>query len=273
MHQLTCSIVLYNTNVPVIKKALESVLQSKLNIKLFLIDNSATDDLKKLAGPSEIQYVFNNKNTGFGRAHNIAINMAEGLAPYHLILNPDVEFEQGTLENVFDFMQKNESVGQLMPKIFYDDGSLQKLCHLIPTPFDLISRRFFQKTKWPQKNNDRYELKGFNYNTCANIPNLSGCFMFIRSGLLHKIGGFDNRFFMYMEDVDLSRRMHAISQTLFYPEVSIYHKYEKESYSNPVLLRYHIKSAIKYFNKWGWVFDEERNKINDETIQRLNLLL
>jgi GT2 family glycosyltransferase len=76
---------------------------------------------------------------------------------------------------------------------------------------------------------------------------------------------------MYMEDVDFTRRMQRNYDTLFYPYVSIIHKFEKESYTNPVLMRYHINSAIKYFNKWGWLFDKERKKINEKTFQQLNL--
>lgn len=271
MYQLTCSIVLYNNNINVLKKAIESVLQSKLNIKLYLIDNSPTDDLKLLADNSSTEYIFNNSNLGFGNAHNIILQKKAEQAHYHLVLNPDIEFKGGVLEDIYRFAEGHKNVGQLLPKVFYETGELQKLCHLLPTPFDLISRRFFQNHEWTKKLNDRYELKDFDYTQCANIPNLSGCFMFLRTSAQKKAGLFDKRFFMYMEDIDLSRRMHTICETLYYPYVSITHKFEKESYTNPVLMRYHINSAIKYFNKWGWIFDSERKKINDKTLERLNL--
>jgi GT2 family glycosyltransferase len=271
MHQLTCSVVLYNNNINVICKTIESVLKSHLSIKLFLIDNSETDDLKKMACNGTIEYVFNNNNIGFGNAHNIALQKAANFAPYHLVLNPDIEFPQGVLEEIFQFMEKHKAIGQLMPKVFYENGELQKLCHLIPTPLDLIGRRFFQNQEWTQKLNKRYELENFDYSHCAIIPNLSGCFMFLRRAVLQKVGEFDKRFFMYMEDVDLTRRMHVVSETLYYPYVCISHKYEKESYSNPVLMRYHINSAIKYFNKWGWLQDKERKIINEKTLHQLKL--
>lgn len=272
MLQLTCSIVLYNTKPTVLTKVIESVLQSKLNIKLYLIDNSVTDDLRKFACKGTTEYIFNNYNLGFGNAHNIALQKAMELAPYHLVLNPDIEFEEGVLEEIFQFMQKHKAIGQLMPKVFYESGELQKLCHLIPAPFDLISRRFFQNHAWTKKLNDRYELKNFDYSQCANIPNLSGCFMFLRTEALKKVGGFDKRFFMYMEDVDFTRRMHKIGETLYYPYACILHKFEKESYSNPQLLKYHINSARKYFNKWGWFLDKERDHINKAVLYRLKLL-
>lgn len=271
---LTASIVLYK-NTDEVKKAILSVLCSSLNIKLFLIDNSPQSSLKhqlkEFLSTSKIEYIFNNKNLGYGKAHNIALKKSINQSLYHLVLNPDVEFENGVLEKIFHFMQTHQDVGQLLPKVFYKDGQLQKLCHLLPRPIHLISRRFFENAGWAKKLNDEYELKGFRYDQCLNIPNLSGCFMFLRCNILKQSGLFDERYFMYMEDIDLCRRIHAISKTVFYPGANIIHGFEKESYTNPVLLKYHITSAIKYFSKWGWIFDKERNRINRKTLETLNL--
>ena len=139
----------------------------------------------------------------------------------------------------------------------------------MPTPFNLVGRRFFPNLKWSEKLNEEYQLKEFTYDHCINLPNLSGCFMFLRTEVLKKTGAFDTRYFMYMEDVDLTRRIHKVSETLFYPYVNIYHGYEKASYSNPVILKYHLRSAIKYFNKWGWLFDKERNQFNKNVVRLL----
>ena len=75
---------------------------------------------------------------------------------------------------------------------------------------------------------------------------------------------------MYLEDVDLSRRIAEVSKVLFYPEVTVIHEYEKGSYKNKILLYYHIKSAIQYFNKWGWIYDSKRKEINNTTLKMLN---
>ncbi|HWV71328.1 MAG TPA: hypothetical protein VN040_06425, partial [Pseudosphingobacterium sp.] len=102
-----------------------------------------------------------------------------------------------------------------------------------------------------------------------DVPNLSGCFMFVRTAILKKIGGFDPRYFMYLEDVDLVRRIGEHARTVFCPFVSIYHGYQKGSYANGKLMRLHIQSAIKYFNKWGWFIDSDRRKLNKITLDRL----
>ena len=271
---LNISIVLYHNKKEQIKKAIESVLNTDLNITLYLVDNSLTDSLRDLERiDKRIKYMFNNSNLGFGRAHNIALKKSiEENVPYHLVLNPDVYFEKGVLEELYNFMEANKDVGLVMPKVLYPDSTIQYLCKLLPTPLDLFGRRFLNFglfRKIVEKRNEIYELKFTGYNKIMEVPYLSGCFMFIRTEVLKKVGLFDERFFMYLEDTDLSRRIHRVSKTVYYPEVSIYHEYGKGSYKNPKLLKYHLDSAIKYFNKYGWFFDKERDEINNKTLEKL----
>lgn len=101
------------------------------------------------------------------------------------------------------------------------------------------------------------------------VPSLSGCFMFVRIAVLKKVGGFDERYFMYAEDLDLCRRIGKVSRTMYYPNVVVYHEYAKGSYKNRRLLRYHLSSVVKYFNKWGWVWDLDRKIINKRILDNL----
>lgn len=105
-------------------------------------------------------------------------------------------------------------------------------------------------------------MKNSGYNQVMNVPFLSGCFMFLRNDALKKTGLFDERFFLYAEDTDLSRRMHQQFETLFFPSVEINHVHARGSYKDFRLTFHNIKSAFQYFNKWGWFFDEERIMIN-----------
>jgi GT2 family glycosyltransferase len=236
---------------------------------IYIIDNSPTDALKTIASCADkIVYLFNNANLGYGAAHNVAIrkSIAQG-AKYHLVLNPDIEFEQGVIEKLVAFMDNNPAVGLTMPKILYPDGDTQHLCKLLPTPADLIFRRFLAFTPWAKKRKDKYELRVMNDDRIHfDVPSLSGCFMLLNTAVLEKIRGFDERYFLYMEDTDLCRRAHQVSKTAFYPAVSAVHHYAKGSYKNYKLLRYHICAAVKYFNKWGWLFDKERKEINRKTV-------
>lgn len=89
--------------------------------------------------------------------------------------------------------------------------------------------------------------------------------MFMRASVLQEVGGFDERFFMYMEDVDLCRRIGARHMTVFNPTVVVTHGYAKASYQNLKLLGYHVQSALRYFGKWGWLLDAQRKRLNGKT--------
>ena len=99
-----------------------------------------------------------------------------------------------------------------------------------------------------------------------NVPYLSGCFMLLRTSTLEDVGLFDERFFLYPEDIDLTRRIHKKYKTLFYPYVSVIHEYGRGSYKSMKLLYFHIVNMCRYFNKWGWFFDKERKEINARCI-------
>jgi len=266
--------VLYKDDRELIEKTIKSFMNTKIEVKLYLIDNSPTDDLRYLSDlDKRIEYIFNNKNLGFGKAHNIAIrkSLANG-AKYHLVLNPDVYFDKGTLEALFEYMEQNKDVANIIPKTFYPDGRLQYLCKLLPTPLELVIRRFVKSEKIIRKINRKYELHDFGYDKILNVPYLSGCFMLLRVEYLKEVGLFDENFFMYMEDTDLNRRLHAKYKTIFYPYVSIVHVHAKESYKRKPLLLTHIKSTIYYFNKWGWFFDEFRRRKNKEVVNYIKEL-
>jgi len=274
MKNINVSIVLFKNDQDLVKKAICSCVNSVLINRIYLIDNSPKDILSCLASlDSRIEYIFNNANLGFGKAHNIALKRSiEENIPYHLVLNPDVYFEKGVLEELYNFMEANKDVGLVMPKVLYPDGNIQYLCKLLPTPLDLFGRRFLSFgpfKKIVEKRNEIYELRFTGYDKIMEVPYLSGCFMFIRTEVLKKVGLFDERFFMYLEDTDLSRRIHRVAITVYYPYVHIYHEYGKGSYKSLKLLYYHIKSAIKYFNKYGWFFDKEGEEINKKILKKL----
>ena len=274
MNRVNISIVLFHNDMNKVKKVILSALDTPLNVMLYLIDNSTNDDLKILTQlDDKIIYIHNSVNLGFGSAHNIALNFSiNEKTPYHLVLNPDVMYDNNVLMNLYEFMELNSTVGNISPKILYPNGEIQYLSKLLPTPFILIVRRFFLKGRFLKNLNDLYQLKFTNYNILMNVPNLSGCFMFLRTSALKDVGTFDSNIFLYFEDVDLNRRIHIKYQTLFYPFVSVYHDYAKGSYLKFGMLMLHIKSSVYYFNKWGWFIDKVRRKTNKRVLQDLQTL-
>lgn len=255
---------MFHNPVEELRIAIESFLNSLKNIKLYLIDNSSNDSLRYKFLSPQIEYIFNGKNLGYGAGHNIAIQKARGNSQYHIILNPDIEFNPSILNGLYDFMEQNSNVGLVMPKVLYKNGLTQYLCKKLPSPADLFLRRFFPG---PVKNIFKkilaeYELRHKDYNSIMEVPNLSGCFMFIRTSIFENVGLFDEQYFMYLEDTDLSRRINKYYRTVYYPLETITHGYSKASYKNFKLMKHHLNSSIKYFNKWGWFTDQNRLLIN-----------
>lgn len=263
------SIVTFHTRHSDLIRLIDCVMKSPIE-KLFIIDNSSNDELRGFVkGNQRIHYI-HSLNLGYGSGHNIALKKAiEEKADYHAILNPDIYWEDNVIENLSEYMNQHPECGLVMPKALYPNGETQYLCKLIPTPADLILRRFIPIKTWQNKHDYKYEMHWTGYDKIMEIPILSGCFMMLRCGTIKKTGGFDERYFMYAEDVDLCRRIGQISTTIYYPGVSIYHEYAKGSYGNKKMLRMHVSSIIKYFNKWGWFFDSYRKSRNKSCIDKI----
>ena len=280
---ITASIVTYNNNLLDLEGILRSLLISPVQ-KLWIIDHSDTftrlegelqeykrrdDEYIKHEGRGfQLEYI-KESNKGYGCGHNIALHkaMEEG-SHYHLVVNPDVWFGAEVIPALWRLMEEDESIALVMPKVLFLNGSVQHLAKLLPTPLDLFSR-FFMPAKLISKRNDRFELRHSGYDKEMNVPFLSGCFMFLRISALRSEGVFDERFFMYMEDVDMTRRLHAKYKTLFFPSVSIYHRFSRLSYHKWQLSLAHMISVVKYFNKWGWIYDKGRRRFNKKLLKEL----
>lgn len=213
-------------------------------------------------------YVVDNtvNNIGFGPGHNIALRAAEADgAKYHFIVNPDIAFEPGTMRKIIDFMERNPSVGLVMPKTLNPDGSTQYNCKLCPGPLDLIFKRFLPN-RWIGRRLAKFRLeRETDAGVRMEVPYLCGCFMCFRIEALQAVGLFDERFFMYPEDIDITRRLWAGGwHPTYFPDAEVVHSHEAASYKSFKMLGIHIWNMIKYFNKWGWVRDESRKRINKE---------
>lgn len=280
---ITASIVTYNNNLLDLEGILRSLLISPVQ-KLWIIDHSDAFDrlegelqeykrrddeyLKHEGRGFQLEYI-REVNKGYGSGHNVALRKAmdEG-SQYHLVVNPDVWFGAEVIPALWRLMEEDESIAQVMPKVLFLNGSVQCLAKLLPTPLDLFCR-FFLPGKLISKRNERFELRHSGYDKEMNVPFLSGCFMFFRVSALKSEGIFDERFFMYMEDVDITRRLHTKYKTMFFPSVSIYHRFSRLSYHKWQLSVAHMISVVKYFNKWGWIYDKGRRRFNKKLLKEL----
>ncbi len=266
---LNISIVLYH---PDWENEVNPLVQELLKVQslhhLYLVDNSPTSTF--LAGQDKrVQYIFVGKNLGYGRAHNIALRKTtDEKAFFHLVLNSDILLHAEDIDAMCAYMELHPKVGQMMPKVVCPNGETQYLCKLLPSPLDVFGRRFLPN-KWIAKRNAQYELRQSGYDKIMNVPYLSGCFMLLRAEAVQQVGYFDERYFMYPEDIDLTRRIHRDYLTLFYPYVTIVHNHTRGSYHTMRLLWIHIVNMCRYFNKWGWFCDKERTQFNQATLSSI----
>jgi GT2 family glycosyltransferase len=271
MSKITASIVLYNTPDDQLSRLLECIGRSGILDQVYLIDNSPESFGGNRHAQPWIVYIRPGANVGYGAGHNIALRQVMDESEFHFILNPDVYFGPQELGKMIARMREDGAIGQLMPRVVYPDGRLQYLCKLIPTPADLFIRRFLRGPlrAMAQKKAERFELRFTGYGREMDIPFLSGCFMLFRTSALKRIGLFDERFFMYAEDIDITRRMHAEYRTVFFPGATIAHDHAQASYKSGKMLFIHLANLIRYFNKWGWIFDARRKEVNASTIRAL----
>ncbi|GAA3769199.1 glycosyltransferase family protein [Terriglobus aquaticus] len=277
MLQTSASLVVYQTPAAELQQLLQT-LQSAVDVWV-LVDNSVdqkqeAEERKQATLACGGIYVPSPTNVGFGGGHNVALSYLRdaGFATrYHLMVNPDIVFDPAILSPLTQVLNERPDVGWVMPQVRSGDGSVQPLCKLLPTPFDLLGRRFVPSfvRRLLGLSQDDYEMKGIADLSSEDVPFLSGCFVFARYDLLQKANGFDSRYFMYMEDVDLSRRFRRYGKLLYWPEVHVIHGHRRGSYHDLRLTLLHIRSAILYFQRWGWFSDRERSALNAQALRSL----
>lgn len=265
---ITISIVTYKTSVEELGMCLSS-LTSSLVSTIYIVDNSNQRYISEFCSKYDNVEYIGSANVGYGAGHNQALRRALNTnAKYHLVLNSDVYFDPMVLNKLVEYMDAHTDVAQVQPNVVYPNGDMQYTCRLLPTPANLIFRRFLPKSM-VEKMNERYMLKFNDHTKPMNIPYHQGSFMFFRLSCFEKVGLFDERFFMYPEDIDITRRMHKYYRTMFWPEVTIVHAHRAASYKSKKMLKIHMQNMIKYFNKWGWIFDKERKDWNKALLNEL----
>lgn len=263
------SIVTYQTDTEELSTVVKDLQKGGLN-QICIVDNSPNDRLRDLCNSLSVDYLFMGRNAGYGAAHNVAIkkSLSDPTIDYHLVINSDVRVPTETPGLILNYMDQHPDVGQLSPRINNPDGTVQSTVRLLPTPLDVFGRRFLP-ARIMARRNQKYTLSFRNPDLEVNVPYHQGSFMWLRVSALRKIGLFDERFFMYPEDIDLTRRMHREYRTLFWPGAEVLHYHRAASYQSRRMLKIHIVNMIRYFNKWGWLFDRERRHFNRRLLSQL----
>lgn len=245
-------------------KALRSIVLAESDYEIIVVDNNSGDDLAGIENyPGSIQFIQSSKNLGMGGGNNLGISAAQG--EYILILNPDTILPSKAPSLLLDYLEKHPQVGLVGPKLIYPDGTLQLSCSRFPVFFIPLLRRTFLGDYFKEIR-DRFTMNDFDHNSISPVDWLMGsCLMFkkdikLRDGQIFS-PRFDERYFMYFEDIDLCRQIWTKGLSVVYnPTISVIHDHERASAKYPWYLALiknelawvHIGSWLRYFIKWGF---------------------
>lgn len=263
MRDLTITIVSYH-NEEDVKKAVASIekfTSGTITKQIFIVDNTdmriekSADLAEKNRILEELSKTYpdviclsTGKNLGFGSGHNYVLERLD--SKYHAIVNPDIILEQDAFSKLIQFME-DESIGMCVPRLVDEEGNLLAVYRRELTAWDMFIRMFFKGAF--KKRQAYHTMQDADYTKPFDVPFAQGSFLLIRTELYKKLGGFDERFFLYMEDADLCKRVNQLSRLCYCPDAEVIHKWEKGSHKNGKLFKLHVQSMISYFMKWGWL--------------------
>jgi GT2 family glycosyltransferase len=250
---ITAAIVLYNEDLEELTETIVSFLRVPLKKKLYLIDNTKEKFFQNVFKQKEIVYLAVGRNIGFGAAHNKVIDLISNNSNFHLILNPDVNFEVEVIPNLILELNKDENLSMIAPKVLFPSGEHQYSCRRYPLFLELVARRFtFLKPIFrPTIFKGQYKDKDLNSSFFADY--VAGCFHLYKTKDFVDLKGFDERYFLYMEDVDICKKIDVSGKKkLYYPKEEIKHVLKQGSSKDLKLFFRHTSSAVKYFLKWSF---------------------
>ena len=228
------SIIIVNYNVKeFLQNLIHSIEKASTNLtkEIIIIDNASDDGSVEFIKEKfpQIKLIANQTNLGFGKANNIGLKQAAG--KYILLINPDTLVAEDTFEKMIQFFENNPDAGLAGCKILNPDGTLQLACRRsFPGPWTSFTKVTGLSTLFPNsKIFARYNLTYLDENKTCEVDAISGSFMMMRKEVFEKVGGFDEQFFMYGEDLDLCYRIQKAGVKVFYVHSTQIIHYKGES--------------------------------------------
>lgn len=251
---LTGTIVLFKENISVLNNTIQCFLNTPIkNKKLFLIDNTKDNFFRDFFQEENVEYISTEKNIGFGSGHNRVIDKIKGVSDYHLILNPDVSFDETVIPNLIEELGKHQNTAMIAPKVLFPNGEHQYSCRRYPILTELIARRFHFLQPFLKNTIFKGQYRDKDLNTPFYAEYVTGCFHLYNTPDFVSLNGFDERYFLYLEDVDICKKIDGLGKKkLYYPKEQIVHVLKQGSSKDLKLFLRHTSSAIKYFLKWGF---------------------
>ena len=264
MPTLSAAIVVYNGASEALTAA-ASILKytQKYPLTLYLIDNASPDGSGAvlqgaLASHSlhcnqqqEVRVICSEKNIGFGAGHNLVL--PELTSDYHFILNPDILLENDILSDMADWMETHPQAVMARPGLQYPDGREQ----ILPLRRCSVLALVYRQLPWLgflKKFNDHYVMADKDLSAPTQIEFCTGSFSMMRTKTMRQIGGFDEGYFVYVEDADLTQKALQVGEVYLLPQFHAIHVWHRAPHTNFSCFTMQLKGMFRYFRKWGLRF-------------------
>lgn len=254
-----CSIVLFKNSAIEIEEIVNKLMRINDVDCIHLVDNDKQENISEVLKLSKVKYTNCGSNLGYGKGHNVAIeDFMESQCTHIAIINSDISFDLDIFKNLLVSSQPIKDVGFISPSFGGSDPYIVNAKYVLSS-FTFILRLLklnflVDKITYTNSSNNKYTF----------APYLSGAFLFCNKNLFKTIGVFDERYFMYPEDLDITRRAAVYFKNVIINDVKIYHSHRAESKKSLTMFYVHSINMIKYFNKWGWFLDSSRKSINSK---------
>ena len=258
---LSVSIVTYDLNLPLLTRCIASLRVAveravdlgRLNAwQLTIIDNGNNRRQLEAITAGEFTLISNTGNPGYGTAHNQAILYAK--SRFHLILNPDVELDPGSVSLAIGQLGSDPDIAMIGPAGVDATGEPAYLAKRCPSLGVLLLRGF--APEWIARRFDSalaaYEYRDLSDQVPSEVTLLSGCCLFTNTRSLQRVRGFDESYFLYFEDFDLSMRLANVGRLVHLPTSRIVHHGGNTAAKGWRHLLWFTQSAVRFFNTWGW---------------------
>lgn len=254
MNQVIGSIVTFNPNWELLEKTIRTFLAGTDNALIVVWDNSPADLISsRLAEFGEqVRYHLSPGNFGYGKGNNQVFQRYHEQADFFCVLNPDLEIPRPSMPALLDFMRHHPQWGLVVGSICSPQGTTDPVHKLLPSflryAVDFACRKFLG-VQIDKETNLVFLKLG---EKPSRLPILSGCFMLFTGEHYKELGGFDERFFLYFEDWDVSLRSFLLGKSLILPQVRIQHSWGRQSHKKMAIFLIHLRSAFTFYRKWGF---------------------
>lgn len=263
MSSITFAIVTWNSEGDIIE-CLSSLYNEiskipDLKFDTVIVDNASSDNTIKIVEnfikmtQHDIKFIKNSENRGFTEGCNQAISPSKG--DYIFILNPDSEIVDTSLAKMIKYLDENDEVGVVAPQLISRDGDIQYSCRTFPTYWDMFSEMLMLATLFPKsKLFSKWKMRYFDHDSLLEVDQPMGAALLMKRKVLESVGGLDERFIMFYNDVDFCKRIHDAGYKLvFNPAAKMKHKQGTSVFKDrPSMIKYWNADCRRYFKKHNY---------------------